>query len=127
MIIYPDLETVLVGYLKDELDDTVYVSVKAAPADTDPMPATQVIVSVSPSAEKTPVTRYANVLVECYGLTYSAANELGLYVEALLRNATTTGHIKSVEVLVGPVRIADESAYEKRNISAEVVIKAASL
>ncbi len=127
MIIYPDLETVLVGFLKADLGAGVYVSVKAAPADTDPMPEAQVIVTVSPSAQKTPVTRYANVLLECYGLTYSAANELGLYVEALLRTATITGHIKSVEILLGPVRVAEESGYEKRNISAEVVTKASSI
>lgn len=127
MIIYPDLETSLVAYLKADLGEGVYVSVKAAPADTDPMPEYQVIVTVAPSAEKTPVTRFANVMVECYALTYQGANELGLYVEALLRNAITTDHIKSVQILLGPVRIADESAYEKRNISAEVVTKAASL
>lgn len=127
MIIYPDIETVLVEYLKNDFGAGVYVSVKKAPADLTPKPEFQVIVNVSPSAQKTAVTRYANVLVECYADTYAGANELGLYTEALLREATTTGHIKSVEILVGPVRIADESAYEKRNISAEVVIKAVSL
>ena len=127
MIIYPDIETVLVGYLKDDFGDGAYVSVKKAPADLVPQPEFQVIVNVSPAAQKTAVTRYANVLVECYATTYAGANELGLYTEALLREATTTGHIKMIEILVGPTRIADESAYEKRNISAEVVIKASSI
>lgn len=127
MIIYPDIETVLVGYLKADFGDGVYVSVKTAPADVNPKPEFQVIVNVSPTAQKTPVTRYANVLVECYGLTYSGANELGLYVEALLREATSTGQIKKVEILVGPTRTADDSVYEKRSISAEVVIKASSI
>ena len=125
MIIYPDLESALVTYLKSVLDESVYVSVKSAPAGEQPV--AQVIVNVSPTSEKTPVTRFANVLVECYALTYADANELGLVVEAWLREATTTDHIKSVEILVGPTRIAEESVYEKRNISAEVVVKAVSL
>jgi hypothetical protein len=127
MIIYPDLEVALVSYLKSVLDNSVYVSVKAAPADVDPKPVAQVIVNVAPSAQQTPVTRFANVLLECMALSYENANELGLVVEAWLREATSTGHIKSVRILVGPTRIADESVYEKRNISAEVVVKAVSL
>ena len=124
-IIYPDIEKVLVAYLKDSLGSDVRVgTVKLGP--DSPLPAKQVVVTVSWASTKEVVTRYAGVQVECFADTYEDASELGLTVDAVLRTATV-GPIKAVFILAGPIRFADESGQEKRAISAEVVVQATDL
>ena len=118
---FPDVEQVLVAYLKDNLDGT-YVSVKKATPDTDPAPERQVVIAVGYNAEKDRVLRNASLTVDCYALGYIEANDLALAVEYLLRQATV-GPIKAVDVRVGPVRVSDESQYEKRSIDAGLVVK----
>lgn len=124
-IIYPDVEKTLVAHLKSALGSTVYVATKKAPADAT-QPQKQVVVSVALAGDKTPVSRFAGVVVEVYADTYAEASTLALLTEAYLRTCTGE-HIKSVDIIAGPIRLGDETEQEKRSISAEVVVKATNL
>lgn len=121
-IIFPDIEKALVAYLKTCLGSSVYVATKKPAADAT-QPSKVVVVSATLSSEKERVTRYGGVVVDVYANTYADASALGYLTESYLRDCTTGG-IKKVMIITGPVRLGDETEQEKRSISAEVVVKA---
>jgi hypothetical protein len=126
-IIYPDIEKVLVAHLASALGETVRVGTVKTPADQTP-PSREVVITASYSADKVPaqVLKFAGVVLDVYADTYEEASTLGLQAEAALRQATGD-EIKFVEILAGPIRLADETPQEKRSISAEVTVKATDL
>lgn len=122
MLIFPDIEKILVAYFKDVLDPEIRVATKYAQPD-ETMPDKQVII-IGAYNQETPdrVTKLASVTIEVYADDYTDASQLGLLVEALSRNATIDG-IKRVEVRVGPVRTSEESTFERRSLDLEIVVQ----
>lgn len=125
MIIYPDIEKTLVAYLEGVLDSDVRVGTIKLAGDAE-QPAKQVLVQVTYSNDRTPVTRFAGVVVDIFADTYAEASDLAFLVEAYLREATGE-HIKKVELIAGPARIAEETAQQRRTISLEVTVKGSDL
>lgn len=127
-VIYADIEKTLVAHLQTALGSTVYVATKKhAPGTTEsPEPSKQVVVMVNWAGDKEQMIKYAGIVIEVFADTYADASTLALQVEAHLREATV-GAIKKVSIIAGPIRIGDNTAQEKRSISAEAVVQAADL
>jgi hypothetical protein len=132
MLIFPDVEVVLVSYfntalaaLGTPLATGVRVATRKAPPSPTP-PAKELIINVSYNEEAMFVTRLATVTLEVYADSYGVANQLGLLVEALIRGAVGED-IKRVEVRLGPVRTTESSQQERRSIDVELVIKGSTI
>lgn len=123
MIIFSDIETVLVEHMKqkfNELDmQDIIVSVKKSKQNG----LKEVIITGNYNDEFTPVHRSASAVIDVYAPTYGEANSLSLIVEALIREATV-GDIKKVEVVLGPTRTTELTQSERRSISVDLIIKA---
>lgn len=123
LIYFEDVEIELVTYFS-QIFPSSYVATKKAPADLADVPSSQIILTVSPSAQKNPVLRYFGLVVEIYAQTYQEASDLGRMVEMYLRDATSTRSIQKVEIIAGPIRLGEESGVEKRSISADLTVRA---
>jgi|688.fasta_scaffold719598_2 hypothetical protein len=124
-IYYKDVEKELVEFFVDKLGTSVNVSTKKLPADDPDAVANQLVLTVSPSGDKTPVTRFYGVVLEIYAEDYSEASNLSRSVEMYLRQAPEfTDSIKRVDIVSGPIRLAEEGLQEKRSLSADLVVKA---
>ena len=123
MVIYPDIEKILISYIKSTLNiiagyETVYVSTVKSGKDN----LNEVIITGSYNTDITKVTRNASAVIDVYGQSYNEANTLSLLVDAIIREATVEG-IKRVDVVVGPTRTAEASQSEKRSISIDLTVK----
>jgi hypothetical protein len=128
MVIFPDVEVVLVSYfnsalaaLATPLSNGVRVGTKKAQPD-QAQPAKEIVINVGYNEEVEYVTKVATVTLEVYANDYGTASQLGLLTEALIRNATGST-IKKVEVRLGPVRTTEEGQQERRSIDVELVVK----
>lgn len=123
MIIFSDIETVLVEHMKQKFNelnmDDIIVSVKKSKQNG----LKEVIITGNYNDEFTPVHRSASAVIDVYAPTYGEANSLSLIVEALIREATV-GDIKKVEVVLGPTRTTELTESERRSISVDLIIKA---
>lgn len=127
MVIYPDIDELLITYLKDTLlVITGYENVNIAPIKSMNDNASEVIVTASYNRDISQVHRNASAVIEVYADTFEKANTLSLIVDALIREATVNG-IKKVDVVVGPVRLAEASTSEKRSLSIDLVVKATQM
>lgn len=127
MVIYPDIDELLISYLKDTLlVITGYENVNIAPVKSMNDNASEVIVTASYNRDISQVHRNASAVIEVYADTFEKANTLSLIVDALIREATVNG-IKKVDVVVGPVRLAEASTSEKRSLSIDLVVKATQM
>lgn len=127
VVIYPDIEELIISYLKDNLLTIAgYENVNIAPIKSMSDTASEVIVTGSYQRDLSDVHRDASLLLEVYADTFEKANTLSLIVDALIR-AATVNNIKKVEVVVGPVRLADASPLEKRSLSVDLVVKATQM
>jgi hypothetical protein len=125
MVIFPDVEIVLVSYLKSALASSGESSVRVGTKKSQPdqtRPAEQVVVIASYDFEVEYVTKLATATIEVYANTYARANRLGLLVESLIRGSVGED-IKRVRVRLGPVRTTEESDQERRSLDVELVIK----
>lgn len=123
-VIYSDIEATLVAYLKTAMPDVYIATKKAAPDHAQP--EKQIVITVAWAGDKEQVLKYAGVVLDVYADNDIACTNLALLAEAHLRSATV-GAIKKVEILAGPIRQAEDSAQEKRSISAEVTVQATSI
>jgi len=131
-VIFPDIEKTLVSYFNTafaaqdtELATGVRVATKKAQPD-EAQPDKELVINVSYAAETNYVTKDASVMLEIYASDYATANELGLLVEALVRDSVGT-EIKFAEVRLGPVRLGEEGPLEKRYLDARLVVKGTNL
>lgn len=125
MIIYPDIEKTLVAYLEGVLDSEVRVGTIKLAGDQE-QPAKQVVVQVTYSNDRSPVTRFAGVVVDIFADTYEDASDLAFLVEAYLRECKGE-QIKKVELIAGPARIGEQTQQERRSLSLEVTVKGSDL
>jgi hypothetical protein len=132
MLIFPDVEVVLVSYFKTALaalatplSTGVRVATVKAQQDQS-QPAKEIIINVSYNEEVEYVTRVASVTLEVYANSYGIASQLGLLTEALARECVG-GVIKKAEVRLGPVRTSESSEQERRSLDIELVIKGSTV
>ena len=124
MLIYPDIETDLISFFQTYLPD-IRVGTKKLPP-SEPQPSEQIVVTVTYAGDKDHTLRYASVTVEVFADTDIEASTLALQVEAYLRTATGP-NIKKVEMLVGPMRVAEQGPQELRSMAAELTIKGSDM
>lgn len=120
MLTYPDIETDLITFFQTYLPD-VRVGTKKLPP-SEPQPDEQIVITAAYAGDKNQTLRYANVTLEVFANTSITANNLALQVEAYLRTATGQ-NIKKVEMLVGPIRVAEQGPQELRSMTAELTVK----
>lgn len=129
MVIFPDIEPILVAHLKNSLSDLGYsdvrVSTKKAPADVT-QPAKQVVIIAAYNQTLDYVRRQASAVIEVYADEYADASELGMLVATLILQVPGDD-IKKAEVVLGPVRQADDTKKEKRSMSVDFVVKGSTL
>lgn len=127
MVIFPDIEKVIVAYLKSALVGRVsgvnVATKKVAPDATQP--AKQIVVTASYNSESDYVLKTANVTLDVYANTYADANSLGLLVDGLI-TGVASHPIKRATVLLGPVRIAEDSG-ERRSLDVEMIVQGSPL
>jgi len=127
MVIYPDIDELLISYLQSTLlTITGYENVNIAPIKSMNDTASEVIVTAAYNSDVSKVHRNASAVLEVYADTFEKANTLSLIVDALIREATVNG-IKKVEVILGPVRTDEKSTLEKRSLSVDLVVKATQM
>ena len=126
MVIYPDIEELIIDYLKDNLlTITEYSDVRIGHTKSKNDNLSEVIVTGSYNRDLSEVHRSASLVLEVYANTYEKASTLALIVDSLIREATVDA-IKKVEVTVGPIRLAEASTSEKRSLSVDLVVKSTS-
>lgn len=123
MIIFSDLEVILVDYLKEKFAELEMDDIKVSVKKSKQNDIKEVIITANYNDEITHVHRNASAVLDIYAPTYAEANSLSLIVEALIREATV-GDIKKVEVVLGPTRTTELTTSERRSISVDLVIKA---
>lgn len=122
--IFPDIETIVVGYLNTELDSAVWVATKKPAPDVTPYPSKIVTVRGDGGSEIEPnLTRTETVGINVFASTYADASDLARQVESLMRTATVSG-IKHVSTTRSPIRIDTESSQEQRYAVFACVVKA---
>jgi hypothetical protein len=127
-VIFPDIEPILVSHLQTELasygyEDTYVATKKAQPDDPQ---ETQVIITASYGQTNDFVLRNASAVIDVYADSYAGASELGLLVATIVLGVPGDD-IKKAEVVLGPVRQADEAPQEKRSMSVDFVVKGSTL
>ncbi len=127
MLVFPDVEKLVVTYLKNRLNTYggslaagVNVATKKVAPDAT-QPAKQIVVQFAYNREQNTVTRIGSLTLDVYANDYGTANDLALLVEALIRGLTGS-FIKKVEVSLGPVRTTEPSDQEKRSLDIQLTV-----
>lgn len=120
MVIFPDIEAIVVAYLKSVLNPEIFVATKKPIGDNQP--AQQVIVTAAYNAESERMLRTAALTLEVYAMGDIEATELALVVEAWMRECSNQ-YIKKATLRLGAVRMREESQMEKRAIDIELTVK----
>jgi hypothetical protein len=133
VVIFPDVEKILVGALKDSLltrsetyAQNVHVSTKKPAPDFSPYPSKIVTIRSDGGPLKTDVTKLERVGINVYADAYDVASDLSKLVEALMRSLTGE-YIKLVEIILSPVRVDEMSEEEVRYMTLELVVKGSNL
>jgi len=126
--IFPDIEAILVTYFSQALEarseaftDDVFVSTKKAQLNGSE-PQTQLIITGSYGRELDIIRKEATITLDVYAESYEDASDLSNMVAALSKNCTGK-YIKFAEVVLGPVRTAEQSTSELRSISLDLIVK----
>jgi hypothetical protein len=123
MLIFPDIEKVLVAYFNEALaSEGVRVATKFSQPDEETPDKQLIIIASLDQTTGDRVTRLGSVTLEVYASDYPTASALGYQVEALVRGATING-IKRADVRLGPVRTTEDSQLERRSLDVEVVVQ----
>lgn len=128
-IFFPDIEPLIVAYLKDALPTFGYVDTFVAtkkPAPDATQHDTSVVVTGSYEQTLDEVRRDASAVIDIYGSDYATASELAGLVAALIVDIIGDP-IKRASVVLGPVRQTDEGPQEKRSLSVDFVVKGQTL
>jgi hypothetical protein len=131
-IIYPDIEKIVVSFLKNELDslpdplaaDVRVATKKAAPDEVQP--AKQVVIVGSYNSTLDGPLKAASLVIDIYAADYETASSLALLVAALIVDCIGDP-IKRAVVVVGPIRLTDETPDEKRSLSVDLTVKGSTL
>jgi hypothetical protein len=124
MVIYPDIEKILVSYVKTTLNAIAgYENVKVSTIKSTDDKLSEVVITASYNSDINQVMRNASAVIDVYSDTYEKASTLSLLVDSIIREATVDG-IKKVDVVLGPTRTAEASQSELRSLSVDFIVKA---
>ena len=132
MIIFPDVEPILVAHLTDalaEIGTPLATSVRVATKKADAaatQPAKQVVLTGGYTSQIETMIKAATVTVDVYANEYQTASELALLIGAIIVNVPKD-QIKRAVVTLGPVRLSDEAPQEKRSMTVDLTVKGAAL
>lgn len=126
MIIYPDIEKIIVSYLSEALINIGETDVKVRINKSKNNDEKEVIITAAYNADIPPVHKQASLVIDIYCPTHEEANALSLKVDSVIRGATIQG-IKKVDVVLGPVRTAEASQSQKRSMSVDLIVQASNL
>lgn len=133
MVIFPDVEKILVAGLKASLDsreeaftDSVYVSTKKPGPKTTPYPTKIITIRSDGGPQLDDVRKLERIGINVYANNYADASDLSRMVAALVRGLTGE-YIKFVEIILSPVRVDEESQEEVRYMTLEVTTKGTTL
>lgn len=128
-VIFPDIEPLIVEFLTESLatvtDVDVRVGTKKLPPEV-PMPSAEVVVVGNYTGTADVVRQEATLTIDVYSMDYATASDIGLLVGALIVQIPGE-HIKRAVVVLGPVRLSDESPLEKRSLSVDLIVKGSTL
>lgn len=132
-VIFPDVEKVLVASLKAALAartenyaQNVHVATIKPAADVNPYPSRIVVLRGDGGPKLDHVRKMERIGVTIWADTYADASKLARLVEALTTDLTGP-EIKLVNVVLSPVRVAEEGAQECRYLTLEVITKGTTL
>lgn len=132
-VIFPDIEPHIVDFIEarfaaiaSTLTTGVYVATKKAPADYTPVPTKQVVVTANYETTLDWVRRSATVVFDIYADTYADASDLANLVAAIITEIPDEP-VKRAVVVVGPIRIREETTSEHRQLSVDLTIKGSTL
>jgi hypothetical protein len=124
MVIYPDIEKILVSYIKTTLNAIEgYENVKVSTIKSTEDKLSEVVITATYNSDINQVMRNASAVIDVYSDTYEKANTLSLLVDSIIRDATVDG-IKKVDVVLGPTRTAEASQSELRSLSVDFIVQA---
>lgn len=126
-IIFPDLETILVSFLKQALSSSsspiaqnVRIATQHVPGGTAPVEK-QILVHASYNADQTEVSKFATAVLDIYANESVEATELALHVAAVIQSCTGS-QIKRSTIRLGPVRTTEKGQQERRSLDIELVV-----
>lgn len=125
MVIFPDIEKIIVSYLSSGLASIGESDVKVRINKSKNNDEKEVIITGAYNADIPPVHKQASIVIDIYCPSHEEANSLSLKVDSLIRGATIEG-IKKVDVVLGPVRTAEASQSQKRSISVDLIVQAST-
>lgn len=124
-VLFPDVEKTVVSFLNAQLSGSDYAGTRVATKKALPdevQPSSQIVVTVAYSAEQNYVLKSATLMLEVYADDYATASGLALWVESKIRGIVGDP-IKQAEVVLGPVRGADDTHQEKRMLDVQLLVK----
>lgn len=116
---FPDLEIVIVDFLKSRFPN-IYVATKRP--DPESNFSSFVVVNGGYGLTLDWVRREASIAVEVYHVDEILASEIALDL-ATQMHEIVGDPVKFVEIDLGPVRMAEESKFEKRAITFNFIVK----
>lgn len=126
---FPDIEKTIVTFLNTQLNSSAYAGTrvatkKALPDETQP--TKQIVVTVAYNQEENYVTKVATCVLDVWADDYATASGLALWVEAKIRDVVGD-QVKKAEVILGPVRGADDSKQEHRMLDVQLLVKGTTI
>lgn len=126
---FPDIEKTIVTFLNTQLNSSAYAGTrvatkKALPDETQP--TKQIVVTVAYNQEQNYVTKVATCVLDVWADDYATASGLALWVEAKIRDVVGD-QVKKAEVILGPVRGADDSKQEHRMLDVQLLVKGTTI
>ena len=124
-VLFPDVEKTVVSFLNAQLSGSDYAGTRVATKKALPdeaQPSKQIVVTVAYNGEQNYVLKTASLTIEVYADDYATASGLALWVESKIRDIVGDP-IKQAEVVLGPVRGADETHQEKRMLDVQLLVK----
>jgi hypothetical protein len=132
-VIFPDIEPHIVSFIEARFDSIgttltsdVYVATIKAPADETPVPTKQVIVTANYETTLDWVRRSATVVFDIFADNYADASDLANLVGAIITDIPDDP-IKRAIVVVGPIRVREETTSEHRKLSVDLIVKGTTL
>lgn len=128
VVVYPDVELLLVDYLRAQLDEDVVVgTIKPSPMPSVPV----VVVRRTGGIPDTPITERARIDVSVYATTDKDAHDLAQLVRAQVRGMVgvhDTGHVVRTGEFLGLAHFDDPLSDQPRYITTqEIVVRGTDL
>lgn len=124
-IIFPDVEKLIVSYLRTALDERGMNDVRVGTIKTSPgdnQPDAEVVITGAYTGSLDYLRGDATLTVEVYAGNYQDASELALIIGALVVEVPRD-QVKRCVVSLGPVRTTEQGQQERRSLSVDLIVK----